>query len=69
MRYYKLGEFLYNSRKKKGLTQDELGEKLGINGKSVSKWERGISLPSYHLLKKLCKILEISSDELLKFIK
>lgn len=65
---YKLGDYLYKARIKKGLTQEELGEKLGINGKSVSKWERGLSKPSYPLLKKLCEILEISSDEILKLI-
>ena len=68
MRNYKLGEYLHQARISKKLTQEELGEKLGINGKSVSKWERGISLPSYHILKKLCELLEISSDHLLELL-
>lgn len=40
------GNRIYELRKEKKLTQEELGELLGINGKSVSKWERGITKPS-----------------------
>jgi transcriptional regulator with XRE-family HTH domain len=68
MKHYELGIYLYNARIKKKLTQEELGEQLGINGKSVSKWERGVSVPSYKVLRKLCEIIGISSDEVLKLI-
>lgn len=61
----KIGIFISELRKKKKLTQNELGEKLGINGKSVSKWERGITMPDLSNLSSLADILEVSVDELL----
>lgn len=43
MHDYDFGERLYRLRKEKGLTQVELGEKLGVSSKAVSKWENGVS--------------------------
>lgn len=60
-----LGQRIQIARLKKGFTQEELGALLEINGKSVSKWERGVAVPSLDHLYKICKILEISLDELL----
>lgn len=51
-------------RKERKLTQEELGELLGINGKSVSKWERGITRPNVENILKICVLFRISSDEL-----
>lgn len=62
---YKFGEFIYNQRKKLGLTQDELGRKLNVTNKAVSKWETGETLPDIQLLEKLANTLEVSIDELL----
>ena len=53
-------------RKEKNLTQEELGNLLGVSGKAVSKWERGESLPDVTIIKKLSDNLGISSDELLQ---
>lgn len=39
------GKMIAEKRKEKGLTQDALGAMLGISGKAVSKWERGLSQP------------------------
>ena len=39
----KIGMFIADSRKKKKLTQAELGEYLNVTDKAVSKWERGVS--------------------------
>lgn len=39
---YKFGNFIYERRKKLNLTQDELGRKLGVTNKAVSKWETGV---------------------------
>jgi transcriptional regulator with XRE-family HTH domain len=61
----KIGEFITKLRKEKGLTQDELGEKLGISGKSVSKWERGIHLPDLNNLMPLAEILDVNVNDLL----
>ena len=41
----KIGSFILELRKEKGLTQQELGDKLFVTDKAVSKWERGLSLP------------------------
>ena len=62
---YKFGEFIYNQRKRLGLTQDELGRKLNVTNKAVSKWETGETLPDIQLLEKLANTLEVTIDELL----
>lgn len=38
----KLGEHLFQARKKSGLSQEEVAEKLGVSRQTISKWERGI---------------------------
>ena len=65
MEQEKIGKFIAKLRKEKGLTQDELGEKLSINGKTVSKWETGRTLPDISLLKSISDILGITVTELL----
>ena len=52
-------------RDEKRLTQEELGEKLGINGKSVSKWETGLTAPSLSKLENLSQILGVSVNEIM----
>ena len=52
-------------RKKKGLTQEALAEKLYVTNKTVSKWERGETLPDITLLPDLAKILETTIDFIL----
>ena len=52
----KIGLFIATCRKKKGLTQKQLAEKLSVTDKSVSKWERGIHLPDASLYIPLCEI-------------
>ena len=61
----KIGKFIGEQRKMHNLTQSELSEKLGITDRAISKWERGICLPDAGLMLDLCKILEISVNELL----
>lgn len=62
---YKFGEFIYNQRKLIGMTQDELGRKLNVTNKAVSKWETGETLPDIQLLEKLASTLNVTIDELL----
>ncbi len=62
---YKFGEYIYTKRKKLGLTQDELGRKLGVTNKAVSKWEVGETLPDVTMLISLAGILGVTVDELL----
>ena len=61
----KIGKFIAECRKQKGLTQMQLSEKLGITDKAISKWERGISMPDASIMLEVCGILGISVNELL----
>ena len=61
----KIGKFIAECRKQKGLTQMLLAEKLGITDKAISKWERGITMPDSSIMLELCDILGISVNELL----
>ena len=61
----KIGNFIADRRKKQNLTQMELAEKLNITDRAVSKWERGKSLPDASVMLELCKVLNISVNELL----
>lgn len=65
MNLEKIGQLILNRRKLKGYTQEELGNKLGVGGSSVSKWERGLTAPDISILPLLAKELGINIDELL----
>ena len=60
-----LGNSLYNSRKKKGLSQEEVEEKLGVSRQTISKWEIEETVPDIYQAKKLAKIYGLSLDELI----
>ncbi len=62
----KIGKFIKKLRKAKGLTQQQLGDLVGVGGKSVSKWERGINMPDVSIINEVSNVLDITSDELLK---
>lgn len=61
----KIGRFIADERKRKGYTQKQLSERLGISDKTISKWERGNGFPEVSLLLPLCAALEITVNELL----
>ena len=61
----KIGKLIASLRRSQGLTQQELGDKVGVGFRTVSKWERGINCPDIGIINTLSKILGISSDELL----
>ena len=65
MNLIKIGKFISSCRKEKNLTQEELGEKLFVTDRAVSKWERGLSLPDADKMLDLCNILDINVNELL----
>ena len=52
-----IGDLIVKKRKERGLTQAELGAMLGISGKAVSKWERGLSQPCDEHLDRLIALL------------
>ena len=60
-----LSENIKISRKYKGLSQDELAIKLNVVRQTVSKWERGLSVPDSEMLITLSEILEIPVSTLL----
>lgn len=61
----KFGDFIKKLRKEKGLTQKELGDKLNITDKAISKWERGLSFPDITMLNTLSDFFEVDVSELL----
>ena len=64
--YQKFGQFLSEMRKEKSMTQKELADKLFVSDKTVSKWERGNSMPNVTLLTPIADVLGITVTELLK---
>ena len=60
-----LNERIKKLRKKKGMTQLELAEKVHVTDKAVSKWETGEGNPEITILIELAKIFEVSLDYLL----
>ena len=62
----KLGEKILNCRKKLGLSQEQLGEKVGVSRQTVSKWESNNAVPELEKLIKLSEIYNVTLDELVK---
>lgn len=62
-----LGNHLFHARKKKGLSQEEVAEKLGISRQTVSKWETDETLPDIRQTKRLAVLYGLSLDELVAF--
>ena len=61
----KIGAFIAEKRKEKGLTQLELADKLSVTDQAISKWERGKGLPDVSLMQPLCEALGICLSDLL----
>ncbi len=53
------------ARRAQGLTQEQLGERVGVSAQAVSKWENAESCPEVALLPQVCAALEVSADTLL----
>ncbi len=60
-----LGAFIQSRRKDLGMTQSQLGAKLHVTDKAVSRWERGVGFPDIKLLEPLAEALQISVSELI----
>ncbi len=63
----KFQEQLIRLRKEKGLSQEALGEMLGVSRQAISKWELGTSQPEMSNIEKLCEIFEVSPNVLLGY--
>ncbi len=59
----KIGQFIAERRRERGLTQAQLAEALGVTDKSVSKWERGVCLPDASNYQPLCEALGMTISE------
>ncbi len=62
----KTGKFLKELRKEKGITQQELADKLGVSGRSVSRWETGTNMPDIALLVDIADFYEVDVRELIE---
>jgi len=61
----KIGKFISLKRNEKNITQSELAEKLNVTDRAISKWENGVCLPDTSNMFELCKILDITINDLL----
>lgn len=60
-----IGEKLFELRKGKNLSQEEVAEKLNVTRQTVSKWETNQSTPDFDKIMPICELFEISTEELL----
>lgn len=60
-----IGDRIKNSRKRLGMTQEQLAARLGVSAQAVSKWENNLSCPDISVLPELAEVFGISVDELL----
>lgn len=61
----KIGQFLRECRKEKGITQEQLAEMLGVTNRSVSRWENGSNLPDLDILIDMADYYDVELRELL----
>lgn len=62
-----LGNSLFHARKKLGLSQEAVAEKLGVSRQTVSKWETGETIPDICQSKKMAVLYKVSLDDLIDF--
>ena len=63
--FVQVGNKIAKYRKQKNMTQDELAEILFVTRQALSKWENGTSVPSTDTLLNLCKVFNVSFEEIL----
>ena len=61
----KIGKLILQLRKKQGLTQQQLADKLNVSAKAISKWECGNGFPDITMIGEISKVLNVTADELL----
>lgn len=62
-----LGQSLALARKKKGISQEQAGEKLGVSRQTISNWELDLSMPDIRQAKSMAVFYGVSLDSLLSF--
>ena len=58
-----IGKQIAKYRKERHITQEQLGEAVGVTNRTVSKWEQGVSLPGIDLVPRIASALDISLDQ------
>ena len=66
MNDYRFGNYIYELRRRAGLSQTQLGAEIGVSNKAVSKWETGKAKPETDTIRKLAALFQVSVDEMLK---
>jgi transcriptional regulator with XRE-family HTH domain len=61
----KIGKFIAQLRHEAELTQEQLGNEIGVSNKTISRWENGVYLPSVDMMQILCKKFDVSINDLL----
>ena len=61
----RIGAFIKELRKEKGLTQEQLAESLNVSGRTVSRWETGVNMPDISLLVELAEFYDVSVPEVI----
>ena len=61
-----IGQFIAALRKANGMTQKQLGERLNVSDKAVSRWERDECAPDLSLIPVIAEIFSVTSDEILR---
>ena len=61
----KIGKFLKELRKEKGITQEEFAEMLNVSGRTVSRWETGTNMPDISLLVDIAELFDVSISEII----
>ena len=61
----KIGKFLKELRKEKGITQEEFAEMLNVSGRTVSRWETGANMPDISLLVDIAEFFDVSIPEII----
>ena len=67
MKELNIGRILTENRRRRGITQDELAEYMGVSKASVSKWETAATYPDITMLPRLATYFNISIDELIGY--
>ena len=61
----KIGKFIAELRKENGLTQEQLGDKIGVTNKTISRWETGTYLPPADAMLAMGEVFNVSVNEIL----
>lgn len=62
----KVGSLLLRLRKEKGMTQKQIGDRLNLSDKTISKWERGLGCPDISLLRELSDLFQVDIEKILE---